>query len=122
MSDNHKQHLLLNDSPIEKQENDLYNRNQFSEIIGDALLSTPLGESLCVALMGPWGSGKTSIINLVKNYISSKQDELDPRTSIILFEPWNFTTSEQLLTQFFFQLAEFFGVDKKEKDSIGHGR
>ena len=105
------------DKPIDCKDEDLFDRYSFAKAIGDVLLSTPMKESICMALMGAWGSGKTSIINMVKEYIESEKRK--PRVSVLRFEPWNFQTPEQLLGQFFIQLAEFFGCDDSKKGKIG---
>ena len=108
---------MYTDKPIASRTEDVYNRISFSQMIGDLILSTQLGESICIGLTGPWGSGKTSIINMAEEYIGS--EERNPRIDIMRFEPWNFATTEQLTSQFFFQLAELFGVDNTNKKPIG---
>ena len=108
---------MFTDRPIEKSENDVLDRAAFSRMIGDILMSTSKNESLCVGLMGPWGSGKTSVINMAIEHIES--EKRTPHISVIRFEPWNFTTPDQVISQFFFQLAEFFGVDNSGKGKIG---
>lgn len=108
---------MFTDLPIHERKNDTYNRIKFCETIGDIFISAKKGDTICVGLMGSWGSGKTSIINMTQEYIES--EERTPRIKVIRFEPWNFTTSEQLVNQFFVQLADYFGVDNSEKGTIG---
>ena len=108
---------MFTDQPIKGQKEDAYNRAAFSQMLGDVLISMQLGDSVCIGLMGPWGSGKTSIINMVEEYITSEKK--DPLISVIRFEPWNFTTPEQLISQFFVQLASFFEVELSGKEKVG---
>ena len=108
---------MFTDRPIENSANDALDRTDFSYMIGDILINTPLRDSLCIGLMGPWGSGKTSIINMVEEYV--KTEDRNPPISIMRFSPWNFTTTEQLTSQFFLQMAELFEVDQSEKSKIG---
>lgn len=65
-------------------------------------------------MYGPWGSGKTSVINLVENALSRKDDDGKAGVSVVRFEPWNYLTAEQLLAQF---LKEVEGA--LDKDAYG---
>ena len=51
-----------------------------------------------LSLMGPWGAGKTSVLNLVES-------ELGDRAEVLRFEPWLFSGAEQLVTRFFEELG-----------------
>lgn len=63
---------MYTDHPIERCTDDAFGHADFARMIGDILISTKLGESFCIGLMGPWGSGKTSIINMVDEYVSAE--------------------------------------------------
>ena len=108
---------MNSDRPIQSFRDDALERTDFSRMIGDILIKLPLGDSLCIGVMGAWGSGKTSIINMVCEYVNEK--ERDPRISIIRFSPWNFSTTEQVISQFFMQLAELFELDQSKNEKIG---
>ncbi|GAB1444289.1 KAP family P-loop domain protein [Ignavibacteriales bacterium] len=60
-------------------------------------------ESLVVALNGPWGSGKTSVINLAVKYIRDGDAEKKPK--IIHFNPWAFSQDGNMQGHFFDQIA-----------------
>lgn len=108
---------MYTDRPIERCSDDVFGRADFARMIGDILISTRPGESLCIGLMGPWGSGKTSVIKMTEEYLNL--EERKPNISICWFSPWNFSTTEQLISQFFLQLAEFFNADEAKKEKIG---
>ena len=108
---------MNSDRPIQDSSHDMLERRELSHMIGDVLINLPLGDNLCIGLMGPWGSGKTSIVNMVVEYI--KAEVRNPRINIMCFSPWNFSSTEQLVSQFFLQLAELFGVDQTGKGIIG---
>lgn len=91
---------LATDTPIKAREQDLIGRTPFAERLADILKSAAGPESLVIGLYGPWGSGKTSVINLVENALSRKDDDGKAGVSVVRFEPWNYLTSEQLLAQF----------------------
>lgn len=63
---------LATDTPIKAREQDLIGRTPFAERLADILKSAAGPESLVIGLYGPWGSGKTSVINLVENALSEK--------------------------------------------------
>lgn len=91
---------LATDTPIKAREQDLIGRIPFAERLADILKSAAGPESLVIGLYGPWGSGKTSVINLVENALSRKDDDGKAGVSVVRFEPWNYLTAEQLLAQF----------------------
>lgn len=66
-------------------------------------------------MYGSWGSGKTSVINLVENELSRKDDDGKADVSIVRFEPWNYLTAEQLLAQFLKEVGDSL-------DKHAHGR
>lgn len=66
-------------------------------------------------MYGSWGSGKTSVINLVENALSQKDDDGKAGVSVVRFEPWNYLTAEQLLAQFLKEVGSSLDKD-------AHGR
>lgn len=103
------------DTPIKAREQDLIGRAPFAERLAEILKSAAGPEPLVIGLYGPWGSGKTSVINLVENALSRKDDDGKAGVSVVRFEPWNYLTAEQLLAQF---LKEVGGALDKD----AHGR
>lgn len=86
---------LYSDSPINRKEEDKLNRSDFVENISSNIMNYHKTECLTIGLVGRWGSGKTSIINMVKT-------ELDYEHIIFInFNPWNFSTQDNLYQQFF---------------------
>ena len=63
---------LGTDTPIKVREQDLIGSAPFAERLADILKSAAGPEPLVIGLYGPWGSGKTSVINLVENALSRK--------------------------------------------------
>lgn len=102
---------LATDTPIKAREQDLIGRTPFAERLADILKSAAGPESLVIGLYGPWGSGKTSVINLVENALSRKDDDGKAGVSVVRFEPWNYLTSEQLLAQFLKEVGSALDKD-----------
>src|SRR3974390_3142227 len=99
--------MFTPDKPIESAKEDLLGRSAFASAFGDAIISYEHKDSLAIGLLGPWGSGKTSIINLaierIKN--ASEHDDKTQAPIIVRFNPWNFSNQNQLIEQFFIQLS-----------------
>lgn len=72
----------LIDKPIEKKDNDTFNVEQYIEALSKFVqeCDTPM----TIAVQGDWGSGKTSIMNMVKNDLG---DKVHP----IWFNTWQFS-------------------------------
>ena len=66
-------------------------------------------ECITIGLMGEWGSGKTSIINLTKDFI-------DEDINIMEFNPWIYSSYNQLIGQFFDELISQFSDEAIIKD------
>jgi predicted KAP-like P-loop ATPase len=52
------------------------------------------------ALVGPWGQGKSSVLNMVK-----EQFEGDHGRTVLMFNPWMVAGRAQLVSAFFEQVA-----------------
>ena len=102
------------DQPIQSSEQDILNRVPFAQSFAEAILNYREKESLVLGLFGEWGSGKTSILNMVVEHIvSSTQDKNnDEKPVIIRFNPWNYADQNQLVTQFFKE----FSIQLKQTD------
>jgi hypothetical protein len=94
---------LNSDRPITKVSEDSLNRSGFSKRLANAIRSVPGDESLVSALYGPWGSGKSSIKNMMLEELRSD----DWTCPIILeFNPWRLGDESQLLVSFFSDVAK----------------
>ena len=89
------------DKPIEKQEDDLLGRASFSNQLGKAIYGHEEKSSLVIGLFGEWGTGKTSIINMVEKEILRLSLKDNKKQFIIRFSPWNYTDKDNLISLFF---------------------
>lgn len=62
--------MYYSDKPIESCEYDLLGRAQFSEYLAQSLLKLDSSESFTVGINGKWGTGKTSVLNMVQKKIN----------------------------------------------------
>lgn len=97
--------MFHSDQPIKSKKEDLLNRDSFSYSLAKAITSHNSQESLTIGLFGEWGSGKTSIINMMIDNLNQLKDNAITKPEIIRFNPWYFSDQNQLISQFFQQLS-----------------
>lgn len=94
--------LPHNDQPIATPTEDRFGIDPFSRALASSIrkLKTPTGS--VIALNGPWGSGKSSAVNLVRHHLADavKADEL----VLIDFTCWWFRGEDALALAFFREL------------------
>lgn len=61
--------MFNSDKPITKIEDDVLNRGNFSKQLAHAILAYTKTDNFVISLCGRWGSGKTSILNMVLDEI-----------------------------------------------------
>lgn len=103
---------MILDNPIKTREDDLLNREPLAIRIAEEIShfsSDGSSESFVVGIEGDWGSGKTSLINLVLKNLKSSN------FLIIKFNPWNFSDQNELIKDFFNSIADELEHKEKEK-------
>lgn len=102
--------MFYSDKPINSNSEDLLNRKGFAKLLAHTLVHLDSRDPFTVGLFGKWGCGKTSLVNMTLAEIENIQADSNADKEIIVvhFEPWNFTDTNQLLTQFFIRLANEF--------------
>jgi predicted KAP-like P-loop ATPase len=101
------------DQPITTRSEDILGRYPFAKTLGDAILKYEQKESLVVGLYGPWGSGKTSIINMAMEHV--EKADIENKPIVLNFNPWNYSDQNQLIAQFFKELAIELSLKDKNK-------
>src|SRR5579864_7716301 len=94
--------MISPDAPIQNSSEDILGRTAFATALADAIVGVSGGDSFVIGIHGRWGSGKSSVLNLVveqlKNLNADKVRE--SHTDIFRFNPWNFSDQSQLIFQF----------------------
>lgn len=114
--------MYYSDTPITSPHDDQLSRTNFSKLLARTLLKLKSQDTFTLGLFGKWGSGKTSIVNMMLREIEEQQKNSpeDEKLTIVHFEPWNFSNTNQLLTQFFIRLSnEFRSTGDKRLEKIG---
>lgn len=91
----------LNDSPIEDFGDDRYGVGPFAKALAKSFreIVKPVGTT--IALHGPWGSGKSSVVNLIKRALKTDNDE---KLIVTDFKCWWFRGEEALALAFMQEL------------------
>lgn len=87
------------DNPITKPEDDALGRAKFAQSFADQILTLDSSEGVVVAVLGPWGAGKTSFINLACTRLNQCG------IAVLEFNPWMFSGADQLVQAFFVELS-----------------
>lgn len=109
------------DRPIETVDQDLLGRSTFSKQLAEAIYKYSGKDGLVIGLFGKWGTGKTSILNIVINEINILAKGSGDKPIIVKFSPWNYTNKDNLISLFFRVLKNKLDIDndKEKRKKIG---
>lgn len=96
--------MFNSDKPIESITEDILGRGNAAKELGKNIFNYNSKDSLIIGIIGKWGSGKTSFINLVLESLPKE------KYIIVKFNPWNISTRKQLISDFFLQLYNDIGL------------
>lgn len=89
-----------NDRPISNIAEDRFGRNLLAEILAKQIKQASPEDSFVIGLIGAWGSGKTSTLNMLESHL------VDETHVVVKFNPWYFSGTEQLIQIFFEELLD----------------
>jgi KAP-like P-loop domain-containing protein len=87
------------DNPIVRATDDALGRAPAAASFARQVLSLDASSGVVVGVLGPWGSGKTSFVNLARADFGSAG------AAVLDFNPWMFSGAEQLVESFFVELS-----------------
>ncbi|TEE99831.1 KAP family P-loop NTPase fold protein [Pseudomonas aeruginosa] len=93
---------LSADRPSIDPKDDLFGHASFAKSLADSIYRYPGSDGLVLALYGPWGSGKSTVLGYVGHYIEQQPEE--DRPVVVPFNPWWFSGQENLARAFLGQL------------------
>jgi hypothetical protein len=109
--------MMQDDQPIRRSTEDLLGRSDFADNLAQAVLGFNRMSSFTIGLYGVWGSGKTSVLNMVEEKIIERTEENSKKPLVVHFNPWLFTEYSQLVSQFFKQISNGIKEDGKAKNA-----
>ena len=96
--------LLLTDIPLQDDSKDLFGYKKFTDRLADCIKHFSSDDGLVVALNGEWGSGKTSVINIVKNQLQEEEN-----IQVISYSYWWYEGKKEVITAFLSALSTAIG-------------
>ena len=100
------------DVPIKSHEEDKFGYYNFAKTFANLIYDKSSSQGLVASISAPWGNGKTSCINLMKEELLKHKD-----VEIIDFNPWFISDSqEDLIIKFFLSLKSCVEKFHKAKD------
>ncbi|WP_260869549.1 KAP family NTPase [Paenibacillus sp. Y412MC10] len=98
---------VVSDDPIILLQDDTLGRAEVSQTFAQQILSLDTSSGNVVGVLGPWGSGKTSFVNLARKEFQNAD------VPILDFNPWMFSGTEQLIESFFNELSAQLKMKKE---------
>lgn len=88
------------DDPLFDPNDDRLGRAAFARGVADAIATRRDEASIVLGLFGPWGDGKTTVLNFVERGLAEYEDIV-----VVRFNPWLIADERNLLPAFFAQVA-----------------
>lgn len=108
------QNILKTDTPVTKFDDDLLDRQKFTLQMRKIIKKYKPKKCLTLGIMGSWGSGKTSLINMI--FDQNEDNILNKKEfKVMRFNPWNFSKQQDLYLQFFEQLTELLLLNENDE-------
>lgn len=101
------------DNPIRTWRQDRLERRGTAASLAAEYRTLDASEGYVTALMGPWGAGKTSLVNLVREEL-----EANPAIPVLDFNPWMFSGADALINSFFREIA----AQLRDKNAQDYGK
>lgn len=99
-------HTFLHDLPAQ---NDTLGRTPFAKVLARSLPLPKESPGLVVGIEGSWGSGKSTLIQLITAELQSLSTASAP--VVVLFNPWMVSTTGALVEALISQIAVAIGID-----------
>lgn len=93
---------LSADKPATDPSQDLFGHAPFAKTLATAIGNYKSSDGIVLALYGPWGSGKSTVLGFVEHEL--EQMEAASRPVVVTFNPWWFSGQENLARAFLGQL------------------
>lgn len=94
--------LDYSDLPIDHPQQDLFGIDPFVRTLAASIRRMKSPKGVVIALNGPWGSGKSSAISLLRHHLQDAVN--DDELRVVTFNPWWFRGEEALALAFFREL------------------
>ncbi|MDK2126223.1 KAP family P-loop NTPase fold protein [Parachitinimonas caeni] len=108
---------LSADRPSSNPQDDLFGHAPFAESLANSICRYPGNDGLVLALYGPWGSGKSTVLNYVRYFLEQCPEAKQP--AIVTFNPWWFSGQENLARAFLGQMQAVLPAKNAKFKKLG---
>lgn len=108
---------LSADRPSSNPQDDLFGHAPFAESLASSICRYPGNDGLVLALYGPWGSGKSTVLSYVRHFLEQRPEAEQP--VIVTFNPWWFSGQENLARAFLGQLQAVLPTKSEKFKKLG---
>lgn len=98
------------DNPISSSDEDMLGRADVAREFAKSIRELDASQGVVVGVLGPWGHGKSSFVNLMKEEFAAS-----PEFPVVEFNPWLFSGSQQLTDVFFSEIAAELRIKDESK-------
>jgi predicted KAP-like P-loop ATPase len=99
--------MLTNDTPITTPDDDHFGIDPFALALAKAISAMQAPQGVVIGINGPWGSGKTSALNLIVYHLESLIQE--QKIKVVRFSPWWLSSTEAIIAAFLSDLEAAIG-------------
>lgn len=107
------------DRPCTDPKDDLFGHAPFARHLAKSIRCHRGGDGLVIALHGPWGSGKTTILNYVCHYLEADKPADADAPVVVHFNPWWFSGREDLAHAFLQQFQAALPAKNSKLKRVG---
>lgn len=104
--------MISSDLPIVNSSQDILNRSIFAKRLAETILQDTLADAFTIGLYGKWGSGKTSLVNMILEAVK----DIDDNAIVFNFNPWLCSEPKQLISEFLKQMSAAIKLKKGVAD------
>jgi hypothetical protein len=98
------------DVPINSSKEDVLGRATIAHDFAKNIRRLDASEGIVVGVLGGWGSGKSSFVNLMREEFHN-----NPKLTVVDFNPWMFSGTPQLIEVFFKEVSSELRIKDKTK-------
>lgn len=108
---------LSADRPSIDPKDDLFGHAPFANSLADSICRYPGSDGLVLALYGPWGSGKSTVLSYVQHFLERRPESEQP--VLVKFNPWWFSGQKNLARAFLGQLQAVLPARSEKFKQLG---
>lgn len=108
---------LSADRPSSNPQDDLFGHAPFAESLANSICQYPGNDGLVLALYGPWGSGKSTVLSYVRHFLEQRPEAEQP--AIVTFNPWWFSGQDNLARAFLGQMQAVLPAKNAKFKKLG---